>query len=239
MQISAVGLHLIQALEGLRETPSPDITGRMAIGYGHTYRVTADTPAISRERAAQLLEQDIGASFGPAIDELALPLTQNEFDATCSLVYQVGLPVLATTSPFGAALRSGNSRDAGDAMLGYNRVDGREIPELTSRRTLERALFLASPSSDPVADARPAAVAPAADERSDANAHGEPVDNGHYPAATEADLDALVLQRRTVWLAAVKGLRPDGTAVEPGWGLEGRAALYAALSRATDFQTRP
>lgn len=233
MQISTVGLHLIQALEGLRETPSADITGRMAIGYGHTYRVTAETPAISRERAAQLLEQDVGASFGPAIDELALPLTQNEFDATCSLVYQVGLPVLANTSPFGAALRTGSSRAAGDAMLGYNRVDGREIPELTSRRTLERAVFLVPPPSGPVT-----AVASGAEEPSPATATGEPVQDGNGPSPTEADRDALVLERRTVWLAAVKGLRPDGTRVEPGWGLEGRAALYDALSRATGFQTR-
>lgn len=235
MEISATGLWLIRTHEGFGARPYTNLLGGTAIGYGHTYAVTSATPEISRPDAERLLERDIAGSFGPAIEALGLPLTQSQFDATCSFIYQVGADALDATSHFGAQLRAGDWRGAADAMLDYIRRDGTPIAELLSRRTIERALFLA-PEPTGTALETVAATTPAT--MSAASAHGaEVAANGNPLAALEKEI--LTTLRQHVWLAAVRGRQPDGTATQPGWDREGRAERYQLLARLTGWKPAP
>jgi len=235
MEISATGLSLIRAHEGFGARPYKNLVGATAIGYGHTYAVTGTTPEISRADAEQLLERDIAGSLGPAIDSLGVGLTQSQFDATCSFIYQVGSGVLDATTHFGAQLRAGNWRGAADAMLEYIRHDGATVAELLSRRTIERALFLAPEPTGTALEAVPTktqASTPAA------AGHGTAVaTNGNPLDALEQEI--LTTLRQHVWLAAVRGRQPDGTTTQPGWDREARAERYQLLSRLTGWNPTP
>ncbi len=241
MEISATGLSLIRAHEGFGARPYTNPLGATAIGYGHTYAVTSATPEISRPDAARLLERDIAGSFGPAIDALGLPLTQSQFDATCSFIYQVGADALGATSHFGAQLRAGDWRGAADAMLDYIRYDGAPVAELLSRRTIERALFLAPEPTgrapEPTGTALEAVPATAPAAMSAAAGHGAEVSANGNPLALEKKI--LTTLRQHVWLAAVRGRQPDGTATQPGWDREGRAERYKLLGRLTGRNPAP
>jgi lysozyme len=227
VQLSETGRRLIEALEGFGAQPYRNVLGRWAIGFGHTYGITEQTPAIGREQADDLLEEDITGSYGPAIDALGLPLTQAQFDAVCSFVYQLGVGVLSRASPFGSHLLARDWVAAGNAMLLYDQPAGVPVPELQHRRSLERALFLAPPmpaSSSLAVLNRPERAAAARYESLLAQGVSD-----HEQLARMRE--GLALLRQLVWVAAVRGQGSNGSQVSPGWDIDLRRERYAVLAK--------
>lgn len=131
--------------------------GRWSIGWGHTMRagekiagITWDgvTPhgRITRATADELRRRDVEYFASEVRRLVRVPLTQNQFDACCSLVYNNGpLPLLQT---LGERLNAGDYQGAAAAFVLYNKRWSEEAnalvfdEDLDDRRKEEAALFV-------------------------------------------------------------------------------------------------
>lgn len=87
--INAAGLALVRAREGLRLEAYRDGAGIWTIGYGHT-KGTKPGDVISAERAELLLEADLMEAEGAVSRLVLVPLTDNQFAALVSFVFNEG-----------------------------------------------------------------------------------------------------------------------------------------------------
>jgi lysozyme len=146
--LSAAGLAFIKREEGLSLSryEDPPHSGKYSIGYGHS--ITAAEVAdgrfgmtISAPAAEMVLRQDV-ARFETAIRTLiAVPLSQNQFDALCSLVFNCGTKVLYET--MGRRLNDGDYSGAREVFSWWNKSGAPLLPDpvLTARRSREAQLF--------------------------------------------------------------------------------------------------
>ena len=88
MTISEYGIDLIKRNEGLRLKAYRCPGGMWTIGYGHTSGVK-DGDVITKEQAEELLKKDI-KEIEDKLNSLNLNLTQNQFDALASFIFNVG-----------------------------------------------------------------------------------------------------------------------------------------------------
>ena len=87
MKTSQNGITLIKSFEGLCLMAYRCPAGRLTIGYGHTSNVT-EGMAITELQAEKLLKQDI--CFAELAVDMLGKLTQNQYDALVSFVFNVG-----------------------------------------------------------------------------------------------------------------------------------------------------
>lgn len=145
MKTSAAGVALIKRFEGLELEAYQDIAGVWTIGYGHTasakpgLKWTEQIAEAALARDLESREDAIGRLFGA-------PLNQNKFDALVSLVYNIGVAALQT-STVRKRINSGESDFAiAEAWRWWNkaRVNGvlTTVQGLVNRREAEIALFM-------------------------------------------------------------------------------------------------
>ncbi len=143
MRTSQNGIDLIKSSEGLRLTAYPDPgTGAepWTIGYGATRGVTQGM-TITQDQAERMLVNDI-ARFEPQLDTLIkVPVSQNQWDALMSFVYNLGAGNLSSSTLL-KLLNAGDFSGAADQFLRWNKSGPNVLPGLTVRRAAERALFL-------------------------------------------------------------------------------------------------
>lgn len=99
-EIGKNGLNLIKEFESFKSHPYVDPGTNaepITIGYGTTRyfdtkkKVTLKDKPITIEEADRLIRGEIKSLFAPLVDKLCRDdLTQNEFDAVCSFVYNAG-----------------------------------------------------------------------------------------------------------------------------------------------------
>ena len=138
-------LNIIKEFEGLRLSAYDDGVGVFTVGYGTTRYPNGNKvkrgDKITLEQAEQYLRHDL-RNFEDAINSLVkVPLTQNQFDALTSLVYNIGSGAFSKST----LLKKLNAKDykgAADQFLVWNKAGGRTLQGLTNRRTKERQLFL-------------------------------------------------------------------------------------------------
>lgn len=89
MRTSQRGIDLIKEFEGFSERVYLCPGGVYTIGYGHTRGVQiGDT--CTREKAEEYLRDDLKDTEEAIEALITVPLTQNQFDALVSLVYNIG-----------------------------------------------------------------------------------------------------------------------------------------------------
>lgn len=88
MKTSNKGIELIKRFEGLRLKAYKDAAGTWTIGYGHTGGVKSGD-VVTEQEASELLAHDLKTAED-VVNEQNLSLTQNQFDALVSFVYNVG-----------------------------------------------------------------------------------------------------------------------------------------------------
>lgn len=148
MKTSFAGIAFIAGHEGLRLRAYPDPATKgepYTIGYGHTS--AAGLPkvyrglVITKERAREILANDL-VRFENAVEKvLTVNPTQNQFDAMVSLCFNIGPGNYAKSS----VLKFHNGRQfdrAAGAFALWNRAAGKVLAGLTARRAAERALYL-------------------------------------------------------------------------------------------------
>lgn len=140
------GFDFIKQQEGLSLTVYRDQIGIWTIGYGSTYyengvHVGPADPAITLERARELFNNTSG-QYSHAVTYWTKPvLTQNQFDALFSLVYNIG------TNGFRGStlLKFINEGVTGDglknAWYAWNRAGGVILQDLVDRRKAEFELY--------------------------------------------------------------------------------------------------
>lgn len=139
MKISQNGIALIKRHEGCCLTSYQDSGGIWTIGYGHIVGV-CDGQTISQQEADLRLLGDV-ASAETCINSLIKSPTQNQFDALCSFVFNLGCMSLRNSTLL-RKYESGDFAGAADEFMKWNHCAGMVLPGLTARREDERALFL-------------------------------------------------------------------------------------------------
>lgn len=141
MSISQRGVELIAKYEGCRLEAYKCPAGVWTIGYGHTAGVKPGDRLPSREAALVLLKNDLVKYAGYVntcmkSGKISFKLTQNQFDALTSFVYNCGngsLQKLVTGN--GPAVIS-------EKILLYNKGGGKVLQGLIKRRQEEHDLYL-------------------------------------------------------------------------------------------------
>jgi lysozyme len=156
MQISDVGLGLIQSFEGyhtrlpngdckayLDKLPRPALwskgyKGLWTIGWGNTGPEVTEGTVWTRRYAEKKLREMVARHERAVENVVTAPLTQNQFDALVSLSYNMGIGKAKTL------IKHVNNEDwdkAANAFLLYNKAGGRVVRGLTRRRQAEKRLF--------------------------------------------------------------------------------------------------
>jgi len=131
-------IKLIQQFEGLRLTAYKDPVGIWTVGYGTTGPGISDGLVITELQAISLLN----AHLQPVAARLAalLPnLNQNQFDALCCFIYNVGWGAFERSTMSTKLQRSDPTAVA--EFKRWNKAGGTILPGLTKRREAEAALF--------------------------------------------------------------------------------------------------
>lgn len=144
MNISHNGIKFIKQEEGEKLTAYRDSRGILTIGTGHTGRVNGQIifpgMTISSEESEQLLLADITQVEKAINEKVKVNLTQSQYDALCSLVFNIGTQAFNDST----CLKKLNAKDyqgAAEAMLLWKRA-GQHAEVLLSRRKREMKLFL-------------------------------------------------------------------------------------------------
>ena len=139
MHISQKGLDLIKSFEGLRLSAYKDVVGVVTIGYGTTAGVKmGDT--ITKERAEELLREDVKRFEDQVLRLVKVPLTQGQLDALVSFTYNLGAANLGNSTLL-RLLNAGDYKGAAAQFDRWTKAGGKELPGLVKRRAAERALF--------------------------------------------------------------------------------------------------
>ncbi len=148
-RISENGLNLIKEFEGLELEPYLCPANIPSIGYGNTYyedgtKVTLQDEAITESRANELLENIANKDFASVIiKSLEVPLSQNQFDALVSFVYNVGNRNFRR-STLRKKLNRGDYEGASREFNKWIYSGGKVLKGLKERRKLEAELFKGS-----------------------------------------------------------------------------------------------
>ena len=91
-------IALTKSMEGLRLKAYQDSGGIITIGFGHTGEEAQPDNIITEAEAENLLTQDLQDAAN-LVDSLDCEFTQNQFDALCDLVFNMGLKRLQDRYP--------------------------------------------------------------------------------------------------------------------------------------------
>lgn len=139
---SPKGVKAIQGFEGLRLEAYVDAVGATTIGYGHTgteHAFIGNT--ITKKKAIELLRLDLRDSEKAVNSLVKVELTQDQFDALSSLVFNIGTGNFRKSTLL-KKLNQGDYLGAADEFLKWRKGGGKVLPGLVTRRAKERAMFL-------------------------------------------------------------------------------------------------
>lgn len=145
LTISENGLSMIASFESFEPKAYYCPAGVLTIGYGHTGtnaqgQELQEGDTVTPEQAKRLLYEDV-LWAEDAVNEQRLHLTQNQFDALVSFVFNVGATTFAHSTLL-KKLKSCDFEEAADEFLRWNKAGGKVLRGLTARREAERDLFL-------------------------------------------------------------------------------------------------
>lgn len=142
MKASDAGIALIRDFEGMILAPYKDAAGLATIGIGHLIR-KGETfpPTFSEADAVALLCRDLETTEAYVEELVDVPLTQNQFDALCSLVFNIG-PQQFERSTLRKYLNAGDIAKASGEFPKWCRVGVRQVDGLLRRRLAEQAMFV-------------------------------------------------------------------------------------------------
>ena len=92
MKTGEKGLNLIKKFEGFRDKEYICPAGKPTIGYGHVILPSEHFPSsITKEEAEILLKNDLVSREKSLNILIKVVITQNQFDALISLIYNIGI----------------------------------------------------------------------------------------------------------------------------------------------------
>ena len=130
-------IQLIKRFEGLYLKAYSCPAGVLTIGYGHT-RGVKPGDEINELQAEIYLREDL-EEVEKQLNHLSLPVNQNQFDALCSFIFNLGIGNFMQSTLL-KKLKAGD-KTAADEILRWDKSGGKVLPGLTARRKAEYDLF--------------------------------------------------------------------------------------------------
>lgn len=141
LSLSVSGLSMIQQHEGLSYGVYLDPVGIPTVCWGHMDKRLKVGSHYSRKDCERYLLED-SRSAQAAVNELVkVPLTQNQYDALVSLVFNIGRGSFARSSLL-KKLNAGDMTGAAQEFPRWVYAKGKKLPGLITRRNDEMELFL-------------------------------------------------------------------------------------------------
>ncbi len=134
-------VDLIKSHEGLRLEAYTGPSGKLLIGYGHGGDSVTEGMVIDQAKAEAFLKEDLRSREELLKQLLTAPVTENEFSAMIAMIYNVGITNFRNSTLL-AKFNEGDREGAAEEFLKWNKVNGEENTHLTSRRIIERDIFL-------------------------------------------------------------------------------------------------
>lgn len=147
-------IELIKRWEGLQLVAYQDQGGIWTLGYGTVIKPDGskvqEGETCTQEQADAWLEQNV-AKVAERVHDLCYPveLTENQFNAVVSFVYNVGIGNFKNSSMLQYIHNRTNDADTvgvanriADEFLRWNKINGKVSKGLVNRRAEEKALFL-------------------------------------------------------------------------------------------------
>ena len=145
MKISEEGLDLIRTHEGLELVAYPDPgTGGApwTVGFGHTGSNVFEGLHITEEHADELLRRDVATAERCVNNSVKVSLTQGQFDACCSLVFNIGCGNFRSSTLL-RLLNAGDDIGAAGEFAKWTHANGKVLRGLVVRRKAEMDRFIA------------------------------------------------------------------------------------------------
>jgi lysozyme len=140
MQISDEGLDLIKHFEGCELEAYQDAVGVWTIGYGHTKGVE-EGDKWTQEKADFMLFRELEEEYEDYVNNYVhVPLNQQQFDALCSWVYNLG-PSNLKSSTLLKKLNNEEYDQVPKQIKRWNKAGGKVLAGLVRRREAEALLF--------------------------------------------------------------------------------------------------
>lgn len=140
MKTSQGGLDFIQDVEGCKLFAYLDTGGVWTIGVGHTGPEVVKGLSCTMEQAMAWLAEDVREAEDAINKAVKVSLTQNQFDALVSFVFNVGVGAFLSSTLL-KKLNAGDYEGAAGQFPRWNKDNGKEIAGLTKRRHLEQSVF--------------------------------------------------------------------------------------------------
>ena len=133
------GLALIKKFEGCELKAYQCSAGVWTIGYGHTKDVV-EGMEITQEQAEQMLVDELHEYESYINKYVTVALSQNQFDALVSWVYNLG-PANLKASTMLKVLNDGKYEEVPYQMKRWNKAGGKVLDGLVRRREAEALLY--------------------------------------------------------------------------------------------------
>ena len=140
LHVSPRGRALIKQFEGFRADAYQDVVGVWTVGFGFTRGVQPGQHMTLAQAEARLITELLGYEQA-VLSGCTIQPNQNQFDAMCSLAWNIGIAGFLRSTVLKAHNR-GDVQSASRAFGLWNRAGGKEWPGLTRRRAAEAALYL-------------------------------------------------------------------------------------------------
>jgi lysozyme len=140
MKTSAQGRKLIEDAEDCKLQAYLCPAGVPTIGIGHTKGVRLGM-SCTREQADQWLAEDLQSAESDIARLVKVPLTQGQFDALASFIFNMGGDKFAHSTLL-KMLNDGRVFAAASQFKLWTHSNGVELPGLVKRRNAESELFL-------------------------------------------------------------------------------------------------
>ena len=144
-KMSQAGIEHLKDSEGLRLKAYQNTGDVWTIGYGHTSAAGGlkvyEGLTITNAQAEQLLKDDLTRMTYPVIKRLVkVDLTQGQFDALCSFIYNLGEGQVSTSTLL-KLLNAKDYKGAADQFGRWIYDNGKKFDGLVTRRKNEKELF--------------------------------------------------------------------------------------------------
>jgi lysozyme len=131
---------LVETFEGCRLVAYQDGNGIWTIGYGHTGPTVVKGLTCTQAQAQAWLDGDLATADAAIARLVTVTLTQNQWDALVSLVFNIGQGKFARSTVL-RQLNQGYPLQASIAIAMWNKVAGQASRGLAVRRAAEQQLF--------------------------------------------------------------------------------------------------
>jgi len=140
-QPSPVAIGLIQQFEGFSPFRYRDSAGYWTIGVGHLIRPGEhfNEPLLG-DAAEVLFERDLKPKVAAVNARVSVPLYQGQFDASVSLVYNIGEGAFAKSTAL-KKINAGRHEEVPTQIKRWNKAGGKVVKGLERRREAEAELY--------------------------------------------------------------------------------------------------